>query len=357
MKMKKNILVITSMANGGGMEERYNRLWSYILEDFNIFVVLWKRQEIFYKLANNPNIKFFKTKSTSNKNLNQVVQEIIKKQDINIVEVNFASFRQFLGVDYAFIKQKGIKVIGVLHFSIKKYRFYHRKFYTNIYRLLFISKINKYFDYMTIIRPKENVGLKFNIKTKFVPNTSGACLENIYKQNNSRRALIILRIFKTNLQMLEGYIKFLQKNKYEIHIAGNIEKETIITYLCKKYNLTQDSFLGYIKVDEYLKANADKYLFACGIYMSALDAMSLGFPTLFWSSSGVAFINKNNYMKFSSNNFSLNCNSKNCDTQKDLKDLECGNIEKFQVLEQLKKDGIDKETVGKKYKDFLISLL
>jgi len=102
-------------------------------------------------------------------------------------------------------------------------------------------------------------------------------------------------------------------------------------------------------------------MFICGIGTVVLEAITLGYPVLlasiFKNSSNLTFLNHSNYSKIKDNNFTLCEDYKFNNANEDLQELYQGKLKDFLLGEQLKKDQLEPDKIGKEYQSVLQSLL
>ncbi|XWO13349.1 Glycosyltransferase [Candidatus Hepatincola sp. Pdp] len=357
--MKKNILIVTHLHSNGGVETRLFNLLNKLTEFNVIIAVVGNNKNCFQPIIKNKNftLKYFDDVHQ----LNESLENIITSFNINLVECQLVGFLSYKELNYNLLKLLGIKIVSTIHFNVKKAA--NRNIINKFRFYKFKIMLKKYFDLIIVIRPLTNTYLKHH-HCKFIPNTACINYNPVYKKNDNPHSIIISRIGRDNIFHIEKYIKFLQKNNFSFSIAGNISnyKELRIkNNLITKYNLTEEQFIGKIDTLSYLKNNNSSYMFICGIGTVVLEAITLGYPVLLASilknSSNLTFLNHSNYSKIKDNNFTLCEDYKFNNANEDLQKLYQGKLKDFLLGEQLQKDQLEPDKIGKEYQSVLQSLL
>lgn len=357
--MRKNILIVTHIHSNGGLETRLFNLLSK-LTDFNVIIaIVGNNKNLFQPLIKNQNF-IFKYFDDVHK-LNESLKDIVTSFNINLVECQLIGFPSYKELNYNLLKLLGVKIAGTIHFNVK--RAINKSIVNKFKFYKFRTRLQKYFDLIITIRPSTNTYLEHH-NCKFIPNTACINYYPAYHKNYNKNSIIISRIWRDKLFEIEKYIQFLQKNNFSFSIAGNTStyKELRIkNTLIKKYNLTEEHFLGKIDTIAYLKHNNSSYMFICGIGTVALEAITLGYPVLLASilkkSSNLEFLNHSNYSKIKENNFALPEDYIFNNANDSLQKLYKGELEEFLLEKQLKKDQLESSTIGEKYKQNLQALL
>ena len=109
----------------------------------------------------------------------------------------------------------------------------------------------------------------------------------VWNYCGQRKALIISRLQKDKFMRLCAAIEFCATRNIPFEIAGMSENSSTTKRLKRRYTLRPDVFApGAINTREFLKKNADRYLFVAGVGQVLLEAGAAGFPCLLASDKG-----------------------------------------------------------------------
>lgn len=309
---KKNILiVINNLTVNGGIETRLKQYLSLLKsQNYEIFILCEQNQNSDLLVYNNFCLKFEAS------NIENCILELIKKYNIKIAEFNFGA-------------SKYLKYLNIN--NLKKYVrtgcIIHNK---GLKQLKLISN----FDYRIIISSRM-LKIKSYKKLKNMTVIANAInyIEPVWKFQNQNKALIISRIEKDKLRTICSAIEYCKKNNIDFDIAGNKEI-SYINKLKRKYNISDNVFIGKIDTIEFLKENWEKYLFIGGVGQVIIEAGILGYPCFCSSSINYkesSFITSDNIIS-ESWNFTISRRN----FIKKIPYLDLNNIEKYNLNSYLK---------------------
>lgn len=289
-KDKKHILfVVSNLAPSGGVETRLLQYTRKLLEaGWNVSILSENNENKDLAQLRNFNLVF------SASNINECLNEIIDKYNINTVEFQFKSHKILKYIDIAQLKKK-VKVGGVFHnLGVEN------------------KKVINNFDYKIMVSKYmyENVYQKDIINADIIQNSIDTnLLKNLplWKYKGQKTALLISRISRDKLKSIECFIKYCKKNNIDFKIAGNNKNSDVVKEkLSAKYNLSENTFIGEINTWEYLSNNINNILFIAGLGQVILESLYMGYPSFCcsdYSGKNYSFVTASNIMLF--DNFTI----------------------------------------------------
>ena len=187
--MKKNILIVTQLHSNGGLETRLFNLLNKLTEFNVIIAVVGNNKNCFQPLMKNKNftLKYFDDVHQ----LNESLENIITSFNINLIECQLIGFISYKELNYNLLKLLGVKIVGTIHFNVKKAA---NKNIINKFRFYkFKIMLKKYFDLIITIRPSTNTYLKHH-HCNCIPNTACINYNPVYQKNDNTNSIIISRI-------------------------------------------------------------------------------------------------------------------------------------------------------------------
>ncbi|NIZ19915.1 hypothetical protein [Entomospira culicis] len=138
-------------------------------------------------------------------------------------------------------------------------------------------------------------------------------VENIYQtpKEGENNILLVSRIAQDKEASLFNLLDALSQSSCTIYISGHIvgdEPQAIVQKIKARYPNHEIRFIGYIVVEDYLKANIGKFLCIAGVGQVIGEALSFGYPALMTSikpDNQVLFITQENWRSFWDRNFVL----------------------------------------------------
>lgn len=319
IKTGRNILFITSyFVESGGIE---TRLLQYINQlqnnGWNVYLLSENNLNKNLQAFNNFYLNF------DAKNVQECLEEIIDKYNIQCVEFQFKPSRVLKNFDIKRLKQKVRLGCCIHNIGVKD-----------------ADKINQ-FDYSIMVSGQMYEHHYKNIKNPVIIKNGIDVSEfqNISKwqYNNQKTAILVSRIGVDKLESIECFIKYCKKNNISFVIAGEEQYKNILkSKLIKKYKLNENIFIGQINTVEFLKQNMDKYLFVSGVGQVILEAGMLGYPVFVSSSyknNCYSFVTDDNFELF--DNFTIKDYSPVNKKKKKVSKLNLNKIKSYNIVEKL----------------------
>lgn len=289
-KDKNHILfVVSDFTKVGGVETRVGQYTRKLLEEgWNVSILSEKNENKDLALLRN----FYLVFSASN--INECLNEIIDKFNINTVEFQFKSHKILQYIDITQLKKK-VKVGGVFHnLGVEN------------------KKVINNFDYKIMVSKYmyENVYQKDILNAEIIQNsidTTHLKSLPVWEYKGQKTALFISRISNEKLNSIECFIKYCQEHNIDFKIAGKCQNsDSLKKMLIRKFNLSEETFIGQIDTMDYLSKNINDILFIGGLGLVILESLYMGYPSFCcsdYSGKNYSFVTASNIMLF--DNFTI----------------------------------------------------
>lgn len=163
----------------------------------------------------------------------------------------------------------------------------------------------------------------------------------VWNYCGQRKALIISRLQKDKFMRLCAAIEFCATRNIPFEIAGMSENSSTTKRLKRRYTLRPDVFApGAINTREFLKKNADRYLFVAGVGQVLLEAGAAGFPCLLASDKGAeysTFLTRHNVRENYARNLTL-AHPAERHTNVRVSDIEFGQLDDYDISDAIREN-------------------
>ncbi|HCL5351072.1 TPA: hypothetical protein N3A45_003664 [Salmonella enterica subsp. salamae serovar [1],40:z35:e,n,x,z15] len=277
-KKRKILYVITDLSNCGGVERRLESQFNYLVEN-GWFPMIISMTNNYDKLMKYPNFYLnFKLH-----NAKKLFEQLIEVLMPNVIEFQFKPTNFFYDLDICSLLKK--YVVGCcVHEEIKIEQ----------------SMIDK-LDYRIASAHRKSI-----TNATYILNwTEWSSFS--WKYTKQKKAILITRISKDKLISIVNFVKICNRYNIDYDIAGAFDNASDIVSSLVKDGLNKNAFIGHIDTIQFLKENANKYLFVAGVGQAIMEGASLGYPSLVTSFTDdyqdSSFITPDNIKHLKSQNF------------------------------------------------------
>lgn len=276
------LFIASSFHETGGVETRVCQyIQKLIAAGRNVYLLSEKNTN--KHLLNLPNFYL----NFDAENFNNCLLEIINKYNISIVEFQFKNSKILKNLNIEHLKTKA-KIGAVIHnLNVSNTKLINKLDYK-----IFVSKYMYDNFYKCIKNP-------LIIQNSIDPNTKE--YKSIWTYKNQKTALLISRLTQDKIKSIECFIKYCQNRDIDFKIAGEEEHSgDIKNKLTRKFNLSENTFIGRIDTIDYLSTHCNDILFVGGVGLVILEGLYLGYPCFCCSD-----FNGENYSFITESNISL----------------------------------------------------
>lgn len=283
------LYIIEGLGRKGGIETRLEKQFSYLIENKKAMPFLMARQiDCAAMIRLKPILLDFRAPNTLSKILSLIVAH-----EIDVVEFQIDP-EKFLPYDCL----DSIRNCRPNH-PIRIGLCLHSATYQ-------AAKCLPYVDYSLVVTGALHHCSDF-ASSVFVPNWIRH-VQKVWTFHDQTNALLVSRIDKEKLPTVIAFVEICKQLGINFHIAGDCtENEQWVRAVIDQTGIDiRPNLIGLIETMNYLKQNADKYIFVAGVGQVVLEAASLGFPALILSHikpKFSSFVTRNNLNYFASWNF------------------------------------------------------
>lgn len=177
----------------------------------------------------------------------------------------------------------------------------------------------------------------------------------VWSYCGQRKALIVSRLQKDKFEQLCAAIECCLERGIPFEIAGFPKNGSTVRRLKRRYALCADAFVpGTVDTREFLKKNADRYLFVAGVGQVLLEAGAAGYPCLLASDKGAAhstFLTRHNIGRNYGRNLTL-AHPTERHARVRVADIELRKIKDYDISESIRED----YAFAKRFDEYLRSI-